>query len=133
MQTNLKFQGYWLEANKDSIPAQSGIYLVYRCTYNGRNVTLKEIIYIGESENVRQRITEHDKFHDWEKKLKVGEKICFSFAPVSGDSRVLGEAALIYKQQPPVNSEYKDNFPFGQTTVVSIGACNHLENPITAP
>lgn len=53
----LDFDGYWREANKDSIPRQSGIYCVYTCTYNAteHTVSIKKMLYIGESTNVHDR------------------------------------------------------------------------------
>ena len=46
----LDFDGYWKEANKDSIPRQSGIYCVYTCTYNAteHTVSIKKMLYIGD-------------------------------------------------------------------------------------
>lgn len=45
----LTFDGYWLEANKGSIPKKSGVYCVYECTYNKDKdtVTLHKLIYIS--------------------------------------------------------------------------------------
>lgn len=66
----LDFDGYWREANKDSIPRQSGIYCVYTCTYNAteHTVSIKKMLYIGESTNVHDRIAAHDRLDDWKKK-----------------------------------------------------------------
>jgi hypothetical protein len=45
------------------LPAGSGIYGVYAAAYNQGNdtVTLNRLLYIGESENVRDRVTTHEK------------------------------------------------------------------------
>jgi hypothetical protein len=56
----LKFEGYYREVNRESVPNKSGVYLVYRCVYEKDTkpkptVTLKQLIYIGESEAVRDR------------------------------------------------------------------------------
>ena len=69
----LDFDGYWREANKDSIPRQSGIYCVYTCTYNAteHTVSIKKMLYIGESTNVHDRIAAHDRLDDW-KKNRIG-------------------------------------------------------------
>jgi len=37
---SLKFDGYWREVNKSGIPAESGIYGVYVCTYNKEQNTV---------------------------------------------------------------------------------------------
>ena len=91
------FDGYWREANKDSIPRQSGIYCVYTCAYNAteHTVSIKKMLYIGESTNVHDRIATHDRLDDWKKKLTANETLCYSFAPISGDDRIRAEAASV--------------------------------------
>lgn len=125
---NLDFQGYWREINQGGIPNNSGIYLVYRCTYdqNDKTVTLNNLIYIGESEKVRERIENHEKKPMWQKKLQQGEQLCFSFAPVVDSDRKRTEAALIFKHKPECNEEYTNDFPFDTTTVNSSGRCHSI-------
>ena len=80
---SLNFQGYWREVNKGGVPSKSGIYLVYRCLYNPEQNTvgLKEILYIGQAEDARKRIVNHDKLDEFNEcdfygrnntKVKVG-------------------------------------------------------------
>lgn len=116
---NLDFKGYRLETNKNSIPSQSGIYCVYSCTYNENKntVSIKELLYIGESEDLHRRISNHDRLDDWEKKLSSTETLCYSFALINGDDRIRAEAALIFKHKPPMNEEYLNNFPYNDTTM----------------
>ena len=118
---NQNFDGYWRELNKSGIPSTSGIYCVYECTHNvqEKTVTIHKLIYIGESENVNKRIANHEKQKDWEKHVRQGNELCYSFSAVDNYSRVRVEAAFIYRHQPPVNTEYKDNFPFDKTIVKS--------------
>lgn len=120
---NQNFDGYWREPNKGGIPSKSGIYCVYECTHNvqEKTVTIHKLIYIGESENVNQRIANHEKQNDWEKHVRQGNELCYSFSEVDSYYRVRVEAAFIYRHQPPVNTEYKDNFPFDKTIVKSEG------------
>lgn len=63
----IEFDGYWREPNKGSIPAKSGIYCVYSCLYDAsaKTVDLKKLIYIGESDNVNERVANHEKLADW--------------------------------------------------------------------
>jgi excinuclease UvrABC nuclease subunit len=124
-----EFKGYWREPNKGGIPKESGVYCVYRCTYNKllNNISIHELIYIGESDNVNNRINTHEKLSDWSKYLKPDEQLCYSFTPVDDNYRTRVEAALIYRHKPPVNIEYKDNFPFDKTIVNTSGANSHLE------
>lgn len=115
----LTFNGYWRELNISGIPKKSGVYVVYECFYNQQTnkVDLKNIIYVGEAEDVNDRIANHEKWDEWRKYCATYNQICFSFAPVISPDKDRAEAALIYKHKPPVNDEYKDTFPFDETTI----------------
>lgn len=125
----LEFDGCWREKNKSGIPNASGIYLVYRGVFNKDakpkpTVTLKQLIYIGESETVRDRIVEeHEGRECWEGKLKTGEELCYGFAPADKANRERAEAAIIFKMKPICNDQGKDSFNYQQTTIKSTGVC----------
>jgi hypothetical protein len=116
---SLQFDGYWSVKGINDMPKKSGIYCVYAGTLNQetRLISLRTLIYIGESENVGDHIWEHKKWHEWRRYLNEDEQQWFSFAPVEPTSRVRVEAALIFRRKPPANSEYKDSFPFDKTTI----------------
>ena len=120
---DVKINGYWREPDISSIPAQSGVYFVYECTFNRekKTVSLHKLIYIGESENVRNRIKNHEKWDDWKKHVREDNQLCFSFGTVPSADRDRVEAAYIFKHKPPENTEYVISFPFDQTTVNSTG------------
>ena len=120
---NLDFDGYWREINKNSIPSKSGVYCVYSCVYNSSNktVSIKKLLYIGESENVHDRIANHDRLEDWKKELSDNETLCYSFGPIGTGDRVRAEAAMIFKHKPPMNEEYTNNFPYEDTEMVLTG------------
>ena len=121
---DLDFDGYWPEPNIGGLPKKSGIYGVYACTYDAedKTVSLKRLIYIGESENVHDRIADHEKWQDWRDELKSGEDICINAALISPSSdRQRAEAAMINKHKPTCNTEYVDSFPFDTTTVNTSG------------
>lgn len=130
---SLTFDGYWREVNVVGVPAKSGIYLVYVCKYNEPQgtVTLHKLIYIGEADDVRDRIANHEKWPEWRRHVPKGSEVCFSFAGVTSPDRERAEAALIYYHKPPCCDEYIDSFPFEDTTVVSTGRCDLLSSPIT--
>ena len=131
---SLTFDGYWRDENSGSIPNESGIYLVYTCTYNQtkKTVALNELVYIGESGRVRARIEDdHEKRPEWEAHLTRGQELCFSFAPTVNPDRERAEAALIFHHEPPVNVEYKNSFPFDDTTVSSTGRCAFITPEFT--
>ena len=127
---NQTFEGYWIEPNKGGISDKSGVYCVYECTHNvqEKTVAIHKLIYIGESENVNQRIANHEKQKEWKKYVRQGNELCYSFSAVDSYSRVRVEAAFIFRHQPPVNIEYKDGFPFDKTIVKSGGKTKLLKN-----
>lgn len=119
---HLEFGGYWREPNRGGIPNQSGIYSVYTSTYNAsaQTVSLHKLVYIGESENVRDRIEGHEKWPAWRRHLQLGQQLSFSYAPIAG-GRERAEAAMIFRHKPPENDEYVDNFPYERTTITTAG------------
>lgn len=125
---NLDFEGYRIEAKKNSIPSKSGIYCVYSCIHNEKEntVSIKKLLYIGESENLHSRIATHNRLDDWKKKLSATETLCYSFALINGDDRNRAEAALIFKHTPPMNTEYIDNFPYKDTKISLSGKAKFL-------
>ena len=61
---SLDFNGYYLST--DSLPEETGVYLVYTCVYNKSTdkVTLKRLLYIGkslktENTNLRNEVKQH--------------------------------------------------------------------------
>ena len=120
----LNYDGYWRKPNISGLPANSGIYSVYACVHNisVATVTIDRLLYIGESENVRNRIANHERWDDWARKLKTGEELCFNAALISpAASRERAEAAMIHHHKPPCNVEYVNAFPFDTTTVRTYG------------
>jgi excinuclease UvrABC nuclease subunit len=119
----IEFKGYWREEKVSNIPSESGVYCVYECTHNEekKTVSIHKLIYIGESCNVNERITKHEKREDWKKHVRPGNVLCFNFAYVESNHRDRVEAALIYKHKPLENVDYKYNFPFDDTKLEIIG------------
>lgn len=121
---DLKFGGYWREPNIGGIPSNSGIYCVYACTHNisAGTVSIRELLYIGESGDVRDRVQYHEKWTEWRGRLYSGEGLCFNAALISpSDSRERAEAAMIYHHKPPCNVEHVNNFPYDRTTIYTSG------------
>jgi hypothetical protein len=111
---------------------QSGIYIVYAGTqtsaklYSGR-----DILYIGESENVSLRLApnekpkkglKHERYQDWVNNLLPGEVLLFSIADVDPSVRKQAEAALIYfhynncNLKLPCNEQNKKSFDYDEKT-----------------
>jgi len=128
---NLSFVGYYIQ--QEVVPKSAGIYLVYIGTYNKDTdrVTLRNLIYIGEAENVNERLNKpHEKQKDWEKYLSEGEILIFSVAEITSPDRERAECALIFHHKPDENDECKDSFPYPETIVESSGACMHISSSI---
>ena len=133
MEIKLEFGGYKLEGGIPRLPTQSGIYCIYSCLFNKEadTVSLKKLLYIGESQDVNDRIKNHEKWKKWESKLSGNQEICISYALVSSSKRLRAEAALIYNHKPPVNTEYIDSFPFDDTYITTSGKNEFLEEDFT--
>lgn len=129
----ISIKGYWRESAINGIPSHSGIYFVYIGSYNASKdtVSLEDLIYIGEADNVKNRIEKHEKWKDWKKHLSTGQELIFSTGGISSTYRERVEAAYIYKHEPVENKEYKNSFPFDQTTVKSSGETALLDTDFT--
>ncbi len=133
---SLDFDGYWLETNWGSLPAKSGIYCIYAGTHNPEKntVSLRRVLYIGESGNVRNRVPENPRTRrdKWARELRAGEVLCASCAEISpAAARERAEAAMIFHHKPPCNVEYTENFPFDKTTIHTSGKNIHLSASFT--
>jgi excinuclease UvrABC nuclease subunit len=115
----LDFDGYWLEDDKTDVPGVSGVYCVYAGKYlaEANRVGLRELIYIGESGNVRDRLANHERLRDWTRQLRTGETLCYAVAKVNSGDRERAEAAVVYRHKPPCNVEYISRFPFDSTHI----------------
>ena len=123
---SLDFDGYWVEEHWGSLPAASGVYCVYACIYRKASdkVSLRRLLYIGESGNVRRRVPEDPKERrdEWEDELADDEVLCVSCAKITpADARRRAEAAMINHHEPPCNVEYVLCFPFDKTHVSTSG------------
>ncbi len=107
------FDGFWREPHKAWITPCAGIYCVYACTYLSdiQKVRLDTLLYIGQSENVNERISAHEKLPLWKAWLQPSQELCYSVAEVRQSSvRDMCEAALVYETQPPCNDVLKDHY-----------------------
>lgn len=107
--------GFYLDRDKATLPRIAGIYIVYRCNYDSfwDVVDVKEVLYIGESQNLYER---HNDTHDFPKKHeyykdfvdKAGgdDHICYAVIPMeeySDDERKWIKDAMIFSQNPDIN------------------------------
>ncbi|MBI4834800.1 MAG: GIY-YIG nuclease family protein [Planctomycetes bacterium] len=129
---HLKFEVCRREPNIGKIPEKPGIYVVYECSHAilADTLDLLDVVYIGSATNANGRIAHHEKWTEWRKHCGDSNQLCFFFAPIAKD-RKRTEAALIYKHKPPVNDEYKHEFPFGETTIILSGKTGLLRTYFT--
>ncbi|MDD5093588.1 MAG: GIY-YIG nuclease family protein [Dehalococcoidia bacterium] len=130
---DLEFKGYWPEENRWSIPAISGIYCVYECTFDPQSkfVSLNELIYIGGADDVNSRIATHEKYPFWKKHVLPGNELYFSCALLNAKYRDQCEAAMIFEHKPPENHEHHRSFPFDRTIVSLSGKTELLHTHFT--
>lgn len=128
----LNFSGYWRHVNRLRMPVESGIYCVYRGTYSDREegIYLKQLLYIGEAEDIRDRLKNHEKLTEWLKFLRKGETLIYSFAPIEED-RGRALAAFIHQHRPCDNVAFKYFFPFEVTQIELSGQIAGLKNSFT--
>lgn len=125
---SILFEGYWLERNKRYVPAKSGVYMVYRGKYNQEknNVELYEIIYIGQSVNMRERIVNHDHIQAFEETLILGETLCYSCAELDVTDLDIVENALIIAQKPRLNETKQSSLDYSEKRFQVSGRCSLL-------
>ena len=121
----LNFRGYWREINRAGIPSVKGVYFVYRCRYNTSDdtVSLKELVYIGQSQDVNKRIAEHSSNKDFINVLQTEETFCYSVAEVDSNLDLV-ENALIFMQKPRCNEKLKDTYSYDEASFDLGGRCS---------
>ena len=129
----LNIMGYWRDKNNICLPKLPGVYFVYETTYNRDNDALlfKRLLYIGEAEDVNDRILKHEKYSDWLKYIRYGNELCYAMVQIENDYRERIEAAYIYEHKPTANKEYTDKFPFNKIRIKSTGDTELLNADFT--
>lgn len=126
---NVTFKGYRRDVNKGGLPSYGGVYIVYCCTFNEEEETVKlrKLIYIGKAININDRINNHDKYNDFKKQLKQGEQLCYAYASVSPDERSVVENGLIFMQKPELNDDLTEHFNYADSEFNIDGRCALLK------
>lgn len=130
---NVTIEGYWRYKNKEAIPNHSGLYFVYEALYHPRSdsITLIKLLFVGQSENVHDHIINEKKETPWQEHINVGSELAFSSGFVDRSHLNRLETAYIFRHKPPCNKEFKDIFPFDQTSVFSTGKTALLDTHFT--
>ena len=132
--------GTYDEDSYDQLPDTEGIYTCFACTVNkDGDYHCERLMYIGmtEKQGFKVRIDQHvsndhkkwRKFYDPQK-----EHLVYVIAEYDTDILQTIESALIFKNQPLANDEYKDHYQgeYKQITVESNGNKGLLKGVITA-
>jgi len=125
MRYDIDFKGYWRDEMVSTMPTYSGIYFVYRCTYNSDQdvVSLKELIYVGQADNLKKRICDHRSHERFQKQLLAGETLCYSCAKVDKEDIAIVHRALLLMQQPVLNRLTASDIKFGRAEFHLTGRC----------
>lgn len=128
----LHFEGSILDEYRSNLPTYAGIYLVYRGVLSSdRNMVIcNEIIYIGKSDDIRRRLSSHNKRTEFIQKLETGEILFYSYAKAELADLDRIENALIYHTKPSLNDQSKDAFLYPSTEILSDGQCARLDRHI---
>lgn len=92
----------------DDLPKATGVYKFYSAE--------KDLIYIGKSRNIQNRVKQHLKNNSSKKAIRMREEIADIQFELTGSEAIalLKESNLIKKYQPRFNRALrKDKFPFG--------------------
>jgi len=119
----LEFVGFFGKKEFDLIPSKQGIYGVYSGTLLPDKTTMdRQLFYIGQSNDLRTRISSHDLDQWADEKRKKFHEIFFNYAFVSSSELCKrAEAAMIHEHQTTANDKYKNSFPFPDTKIVTSG------------
>lgn len=135
MDFKIEIQGYYRDESREKFPNTSGIYFVYKGTFipHLKSVTLSELLYVGEAENINKRLMNHERRNDFLSRLHRDENLFYSFAntdSLSENERLRVEAAFIYELQPPLNIKSTESFEYDDTVIHVIGD-SHAYIPVT--
>ena len=120
---DLEFSGFAKESL--SLPQKAGIFCVYRGRYNPSTskVVLYEVIYIGMGVDIRQESGVEKRVREWQRFLKTGEELWYSYAEVAQADMARCSAALIFLNKPRSNiAGEKNSFGYYDTLVTATGA-----------
>lgn len=139
MKIQLEVQGYYRDQSRKGFPHCSGIYFVYRGVFvpHLKTATLRELLYIGETEDLHQRHNEHDKRDKFIAKLQENEELFYSFAltgNISKKQRLRIESTLIYELRPQLNTQNVETYDYDET-IINVSGDRHAYVPsqIIAP
>lgn len=124
----LIFTGYYSDLHRDAISEESGVYLVFvgKPLLN-KTVNLEKLIYIGQGENLKERICKHDKHDKFLQQCEKGELPYYAYALVSKSELDIVENALIFYNKPCLNGDLTWHYNHTDSVRLSMsGQCHDL-------
>jgi len=124
------FNGYISDKDKKQLPEYCGIYLVYsfRCNLMTFTYEPEKLIYIGQSDDVQKRLSEHEKHDDFVKECGMLGKLYYAYAKVDKKDLDIVENALVFIQKPVLNDKLVDNYNHETCHFIISGKCDLLNN-----
>ena len=110
--------------SEEKLPEESGIYIVYKCAPGKKEgtVKLREILYIGQAENIKERhVPQHERFVDFMRECDLDENICYAWILVDRENLDRVENGLIYMQQPKLCDRGRQTFDYPETEFILKG------------
>ncbi|MCE8019788.1 hypothetical protein HOP51_06605 [Halomonas sp. MCCC 1A11036] len=130
-----KMLGYWTQDQLREAPDESGIFCVYRAARDPETneMEVQELLYVGEHRSARYGLEHHPDCDEWHAFLQPGEELWCSVGLVGHANRERLAAAMINAHKPRFNnhSQYRDHFPFDETTVHVYGKKDKLQSIFT--
>jgi hypothetical protein len=75
----------------------------------------------------------HNNWWEWRGKLQRQQALFFNVALIAGENdRRRAEAAMIFANKPPCNTEYRDSFPFDTTEILVTGKSDLMKAKVIA-
>ena len=122
---SLDFVGHW-PVRARGVAGWLGVYCIYAST-----PVSSHLVYIGQSNNVEARISNHPKLNDW-LLAASGHPLYFSSCqPYPLRDIHIAEAAMIHHYKPICNTAHKYDFMHPATTIFSSGPIAILNQAFT--
>lgn len=130
-----KMLGYWTQEQLREAPDESGIFCVFRAARDPETeqMEIQELLYVGEHRSARYGLEHHADQAKWQAFLQPDEELWYSVGLAGHANRERLAAAMINAHKPRFNnhSQYRDHFPFDETTVHIYGKKDKLQSIFT--
>lgn len=92
----LVMHGWFKEAEPSGLPDETGLYLVFGgIPLENGNAYIKHLIYIGQAQDIKDRIADHEKKPKFEDKLAEGESLYYYCVYLKNKDLDESEGAMI--------------------------------------